>query len=84
MTKKPITRTKAMTQAAKAARNALAVGRCDDALDAIAMYEYQRGARAEDLMGSSRAGWRDNWKLTTGVSLNLRSAFRDRCVKRKR
>lgn len=76
---KSVNRTKQMTGAAKAARRALAEGRCASALDAISLYEYARGARTEER--GSAGSTRDNWKLTTGVALNLRSAFRDRCMK---
>ena len=72
-------RTKQMVAMMKAARNAIREGRCATALDALATFEYARGARHE--AGKSPRASGDNWKLTTGTALNLRSAFRDRCLK---
>lgn len=81
MAKRPLpSRAKQMATFMKAARSDLRAGNCESALENIALFEYARGAYSE--RRSERA--RDDWKLTSGASLNLRSDFRDRCVKPRR
>lgn len=71
-----------MAAVARIARFRLRAGDCEGALDALARYNYARGAYEEGRK-SPRSPGSGSWKLTTGVALDLQASVAG-CFKKRR